>query len=131
MTTNKSNNVRLDDYPFGHSDLLGGLRRYLGAPTLRLLSLQDLPRTTMPPGSPYDQRAFVAEIELDSETHQLALNLHEGPPTSIRREQGMYRFLAPHLPILVPGFIASDDLKGWLILEQLDEPASSRSLDSR
>jgi hypothetical protein len=113
--------VGLEQYPFGHSDLLGGLRQYLGAPSLRLIGLRDLPTPQILPGSPYEQRPFVAEIELDAQQHQLALNCHEGSPVAIRREQGLYRFLAPHLPILVPGFVASDDLKGWLILENFDK----------
>jgi aminoglycoside phosphotransferase (APT) family kinase protein len=34
-----------------------------------------------------------------------------------QREYGVYRKIAPLLPVLVPGFIAGDEEQGWIVLE--------------
>lgn len=120
--------MHLDKYPFGVAALLGGLRQYLGAPSLRLVDIQELPMPTVLPGKDRDGvdqtvlRPFSAEVDLDGQQHTLGLMLYENAPRwAVRREHGLYRFLGYHLPILVPGFIAADPDKGWIVLEVLDD----------
>lgn len=120
-------------WPFSRSELMAGLRRYLAASSLRLLDIHPIPLPTTMPGA-----AFAAEsgtrlsamsvgVRIDGEDFDLPLLLKQ-PPVSRngrvlravgQREYGVYRLLAPHLPLLVPGLVAGDEQEGWMILEVL------------
>lgn len=119
-------------WPFSRSELTAGLRRYLDASSLRLLDIvpMELP-TTMPGGSLNDAGTVLSgmsvNVRIDGDDQNLPLVLKE-PPVSRsgrvlhavgQREYGVYRRLAPHLPLLVPGLVAGDENDGWIVLEVL------------
>jgi aminoglycoside/choline kinase family phosphotransferase len=121
------------EWPFSRSELMAGLRRYLAASSLRLLDIQPIVLPITMPGA-----AFAAEsgtrlsamsvgVRIDGEDFDLPLVIKQ-PPVSRngrvlravgQREYGVYRLLAPHLPLLVPGLVAGDEEQGWMILEVL------------
>jgi thiamine kinase-like enzyme len=133
------------EWPFSRSELMAGLRRYLAASSLRLLDIQPIALPTTMPGA-----AFAAEsgtrlsamsvgVRIDGDDFDLPLLLKQ-PPVSRngrvlravgQREYGVYRLLAPHLPLLVPGLVAGDEEQGWLILEVLTglHPAAEWTAD--
>jgi hypothetical protein len=119
-------------WPFSRSELMAGLRRYLAASSLRLLDIQPIPLPTTMPGATYIDSgttlsAISVGVRIDGVEQTLPLVLKE-PPVSLngrvlrtigQREYGVYRLLAPHLPLLVPGLVAGDESEGWVILEVL------------
>jgi hypothetical protein len=123
--------IMSQEWPFSRSTLMAGLRRYLDAPRLRLLDIEPLQLPHMLPGGLPDPlstlRGMTVGVEIDGAERQLALVLKEAPVTSAgrvlsavgRREYGVYRRLAPHLPVLVPGLVAGDPSQGWIIVEAL------------
>ncbi len=125
--------IATDDHPwpFSRSTLMAGLRRYLAAPHLNLLDIQPMPLPNVLPGGAPDPlstlRGMSVGVEIDGQVHRLALVLKEAP-VSVggrvlsaigRREYGVYRRLAPHLPVLVPGLVAGEPAQGWIIVEAL------------
>jgi hypothetical protein len=118
-------------WPFSRSVLMAGLRRYLAAPHLRLLDIQPIPLPHMLPGGSPDPlstlRAMSVGVEIDGVERRLPLVLKEAPVSQGgrvlaavgRREYGVYRRLAPHLPLLVPGLVAGDPSQGWIVVEAL------------
>jgi aminoglycoside phosphotransferase (APT) family kinase protein len=70
-------------------------------------------------------RAMSVIVQIDGEEQTLALLLKEPPVTARgrvlaavgQREYGVYRKIAPLLPVLVPGIIAGDEDDGWIVLE--------------
>ncbi len=66
-------------------------------------------------------------VRIDDEDQNLPLVLKQPPVTRSgrvllavgQREYGVYRRLAPHLPLLVPGLVAGDEIDSWIILEVL------------
>lgn len=126
-------NVAVDNqWPFSRSELMAGLRRYLAAGSLRLLDIQRIPLPKTMPGATYMDSgttlsAMSVGVRIDGVEQTLPLVLKE-PPVSLngrvlrtigQREYGVYRLLAPHLPLLVPGLVAGDGSEGWVILEVL------------
>ncbi|HLV37566.1 MAG TPA: aminoglycoside phosphotransferase family protein [Spirillospora sp.] len=121
------------DWPFSRPELMAGLRRYLAASSLRLLEIHPIPLPdTMPgvqsmPDSGTRLSAMAVGVRIDGDDYDLPLMLKEPPVSSNgrvlraigQREYGVYRWLAPHLPLLVPGLVAGDEVEGWLILEVL------------
>ena len=118
-------------WPFSRPALMAGLRRYLDAPNLRLLDIlpMSLPRA-LPGGSPSPLsalRGMSVGVEIDGAQRRLPLVLKEAPVSEGgrvlaaigRREFGVYQRLAPHLPLLVPGLVAGDPARGWIIVEAL------------
>ena len=118
------------EWPFSRSELMAGLRRYLAASSLRLLDIRPIPLPDTIPGtiardSGSKLRAISVGVRIEGDDQTLPLVLKE-PPVSRngrvlraigQREYGVYRLLAPHLPLLVPGLVAGDESEGWLILE--------------
>lgn len=119
-------------WPFSRSELMAGLRRYLAASSLRLLDIQPIPLpSTMPGGWRSDSGTKLSGlsvgVRIEGEEQSLPLVLKEPPITDGgrvltavgQREYGVYRRLAPHLPVLVPGLVAGDENQGWIVLEVL------------
>lgn len=119
------------EWPFSRPVLMAGLRRYLAAPRLTLLDIEPMPLPNVLPGSAPDPlsilRGMLVRVEIDGAKHQLALVLKEAPISESgrvlsavgRREYGVYKRLAPHLPVLVPGLVAGDASQGWIVVEAL------------
>ncbi|MBZ0301089.1 MAG: aminoglycoside phosphotransferase family protein [Anaerolineae bacterium] len=120
-------------WPFSRSELMAGLRRYLAASSLRLLDIKVMPLPTSMPGmsslaeSGSRLSAMAVGVRIEGDDFDLPLLLKE-PPVSRsghvlraigQREYGVYRRLAPNLPLLVPGLVAGDEVEGWLIQEVL------------
>lgn len=127
----------VEEWPFSRPVLMAGLRRHLVAPRLRLLDIEPISLPQVMPGTPYPLaklRGMAVGVEIDGEVRHLPLVLKEAPVSEGgrvlaavgRREYGVYRRLAPHLPILVPGLVAGDPAQGWIIVEAL---AGLRPLD--
>jgi aminoglycoside phosphotransferase (APT) family kinase protein len=116
------------EWPFSHSELTAGLRRFLAASSLRVQDIQPVP---LPPHIVASDRAgttlraMAVVVQIDGEEQTLSLLLKEPPVTARgrvltavgQREYGVYRKIAPLLPVLVPGFIAGDEEDGWIIIE--------------
>lgn len=116
------------EWPFSHSELTAGLRRFLASTSLRVRDIQPVP---LPPhivasgSAGTTLRAMSVVVQLDGEEQNLSLLLKEPPVTARgrvltavgQREYGVYRKLAPLLPVLVPGFIAGNEEDGWIIME--------------
>ena len=115
---------------FPRSELMAGLRRHLAAGSLRVLDIHkiNIP-ATLPSQNDTETKlsALSVGVSIDDDEQSLPLVLKE-PPVSRngrvlraigQREYGVYRRLAQHLPMLVPGLIAGDEIDGWLILEVL------------
>ena len=121
-------------WPFSRSELMAGLRRYLAASSLRLLEIKQIPLPATMPGAALHEpgtklSAMAVGVRIDGIDHNLPLLVKE-PPVSTngrvlravgQREYGVYRRLAQHLPLLVPGLVAGDESEGWLILEVLTD----------
>ncbi|MBN1966769.1 MAG: aminoglycoside phosphotransferase family protein [Anaerolineae bacterium] len=118
-------------WPFTRPVLMAGLRRYLVAPRLRLLDIDPMPLPRVLPGSAPDPlsslRGMSVGVEIDGVARRLALVLKEAPVSQGgrvlsavgKREYGVYRRLAPHLPLLVPALVAGDPAQGWIVVEAL------------
>lgn len=130
------------EWPFSRSTLTAGLRRYLAANSLRVLDVQ--PRTLPNHIAASEKagttlRAMSVEVQIDGDRQTLALLLKEPPVTARgrvltavgQREYGIYRKIAPLLPVLVPGFIAGDENEGWIVLEAVTglRPSAEWSAD--
>ncbi|MBZ0293276.1 MAG: aminoglycoside phosphotransferase family protein [Anaerolineae bacterium] len=120
------------EWPFTRPELMAGLRRYLAASSLRLLNINAMALPdTMPGQSPTQAGTKLSgmsvNVLIDGEEQNLPLVLKEPPMTQDgrvlravgQREYGVYRRLAPLLPLLVPGLVAGDESSGWIILEVL------------
>ncbi len=110
---------------------MAGLRRYLAASSLRLLDITPVPLPDTFPGATATASgtrltAISVGVRIDGQDQSLPLVLKEPPVSRGRvlravgqREYGVYRRLAPHLPLLVPGLVAGDEAEGWVVLEAL------------
>jgi hypothetical protein len=112
--------------------LMAGLRRHLAASTLRLREIKPIPLPNAQPASSFGDagtrlRAISVGVSLDGEDQTLALLIKEPPITARgrvltavgQREFGVYKRLAPQLPMLVPALVAGDETEGWIVLEAL------------
>lgn len=123
--------VQRQDWPFTRPQLMAGLRRYLAASSLRLLDITPVPLPDTVPGATTSASgtrlsAMSVGVRIDGEDQSLPLVLKEPPVSRGRvlraigqREYGVYKRLAPHLPLLVPGLVAGDEIEGWVVLEVL------------
>lgn len=116
------------DWPFSRSALTAGLRRYLASSSLRVVGIQAIPlpnNITASSSAGTTLRALSVRIQIEGEEQALTLLLKEPPVTARgrvltavgQREYGVYRKIAPLLPVLVPGFVAGDEGAGWIVLE--------------
>ncbi len=121
-------------WPFSRSELTAGLRRYLASSSLRLLEIKEIPLPAIMPGAGLNEAgtklsALAVGVRIDAVEHNLPLLLKEPPVSSNgrvlravgQREYGVYRRLAQHLPLLVPGLVLGDEQEGWLVLEVLTD----------
>lgn len=126
--TGKTKQVEREEWPFSRSELTAGLRRFLASNSLRVREIlpTPLPDHIVASGSAGTTlRAMSVMVQIDGEDQTLALLLKEPPVTGRgrvlaavgQREYGVYRKIAPLLPVLVPGFIAGDEDDGWIVLE--------------
>lgn len=120
-------------WPFSRPELMAGLRRYLADSSLRLLDIAPMPLPDTLPGATHTAesgtklRGMSVDVLIDGEEQNLPLVLKEPPISHTgrilravgQREYGVYRRLAPHLPLLVPGLVAGDEEGGWIVLEVL------------
>jgi hypothetical protein len=125
------NGMAAGGWPFSRPELMAGLRRYLAAGSLRLLGIAPMPLPSTMPGVSYIESGaklsgMSVDVLIDGEQFNLPLVLKEPPVSNGRvlravgqREYGVYRRLAPHLPLLVPGLVAGDEEAGWVVLEVL------------
>ncbi|MEX2030774.1 MAG: phosphotransferase [Anaerolineales bacterium] len=112
------------EWPFSRGDLEAGLRRYLAAPALRVMDVRPL---TVPFRRPAIGRVRGTLVEFEGgESSSIRLVVKEpsgttrtGTAGAGRREVGVYRSLAPQLPVPVPQLIASSPAGDWLILEEI------------
>jgi hypothetical protein len=112
-------------WPFSFSDLTAGLRKHFGDPTL---SIGDVRPMTLPFQKPAIGRVRGLEVSYRTRrtTGTVALVVKE-PAGSTRiglagvgrREVGVYRHLAPQLPVAMPAFVAGSPHGDWLILEAI------------
>ena len=125
----------MTDYPFTPATLTAGLRRYLDAPGLKLLSTSDLPRPAVFPGIQGEQagwftlRPFSAQIQMQQVDYWLAFTLKQGD-IACEHEIHHYEKLL-YMPILIPNFVAADSKQGWIVLETIDDlrPADQWTID--
>jgi hypothetical protein len=112
-------------WPFSRADLTAGLRRFFGDPTLQVVDARaaTLPFHQPPMGR---VRGLMVEYEgrVGSDSVRLAVKEAVGA-TRIglagvgRREAGVYRFLAPQLPLRAPRLVAASAAGHWLVLEAI------------
>ncbi|MFA9406014.1 MAG: phosphotransferase [Anaerolineales bacterium] len=112
-------------WPFTKANLTAGLRRYRGDPTL---VVEEVVSQSLPHGRPSIGRvtSFKAHYRGRNDEGMCDLVLKEplgttrtGLAGAGRREVGVYKSLAEHLPVNTPGLIAASPLGDWLILEMV------------
>lgn len=113
-------------WPFSFPDLTAGLRKHTSDPTL---SVQTVRLMTLPFQTPAIGRVRGVEVEYRTRggTGSAALVVKEpvgstriGLAGVGRREVGVYRHLAPQLPLDLPAFIAGSAHGDWLLLEAIE-----------
>ena len=127
----------MTDWPFRSSTLLAGLRRFLDTPNLHLHSLQPMAHSPEYPGAfaeragAFTMQPILAEIEVQGSRYQIGLILKRAASAAIACEQDFHRFLAFHLPVVVPGWVAGESSEGWLVMEKLQDlrPPNAWSAD--
>lgn len=115
-------------WPFTFAELTAGLRRYFADPSVQVVGLRDwaLPRSYLATAT-NGMRGLRIEYTFKMSQHPLALrcvlkdlrNQKEAAQLG-RREIGIYRALAPHIPLETPALIAADAEGRWLVLEAVD-----------
>ena len=112
-------------WPFSFSDLTAGLRKHLNDPTL---AIGDVRPMTLPFQKPAIGRVRGMEVQYRTRKSTGSLGLVVKEPVGStriglagvgRREVGVYRHLAPQLPLTMPKFIAGSPQGDWIILEAI------------
>jgi Phosphotransferase enzyme family len=117
-------------WPFSRSDITAGLRRKVGDTSLQVTNLN--------PYSLPDQRPSIGRVrgilvgyEGSTGSGECRLVVKEPRGTTRtglagagRREVGVYRSLAPHLPIKTPALVAASASGDWLVLEAVPQDRS-------
>jgi hypothetical protein len=126
-------------WPFSVSELTAGLRRYFAEPALQVKSLSERPLTGRPLAG--QVRGLRVEYVVGPDTIGVDCVVKEplgatraGLAGVGRREVGLYRSLAAHMPMSTPALIAADPLGGWLVLEAVESeiaPEAWRAEDYR
>jgi len=114
-------------WPFSRADITAGLRRRVGDTSLQVTGLNSF---TIPDQRPSigRVRGIVVAYQAQSGTGECRLVVKEPRGTTRtglagagRREVGVYRSLAPHLPMATPSLVAASPSGDWLILEALTQ----------
>ncbi len=114
-------------WPFTQADLTAGLRRFFGDPTLQVT---DVRPATLPFHKPAIGRVRGLRVEVHARkgSDSILLAVKEAVGTTRiglagvgRREAGVYRFLAPQVPLRTPRLIAASPAGHWLILEAIPQ----------
>ncbi len=112
-------------WPFTKANLTAGLRRNLDDPTIVVV---DVKSQSLPYGRPSMGRVTSFKVHYrgrsDVGTRNLVLKeplgtTRTGLAGAGRREVGVYKSLAEHVPLKTPGLIAASPLGDWLILEMV------------
>jgi hypothetical protein len=113
-------------WPFRPADLMAGLRRHLNDASLQVTEVES---TAMTHRSPAIGRLRAMRIEYAGRAGSASCRLvvkepHGTTRTGLagagRREVGVYRTLAPQLPLPTPSLIAASASGDWLILGEVE-----------
>jgi len=114
-------------WPFSRADITAGLRRQVGDTSLQITGLSSF---TIPDQRPSigRVRGIVVGYQAQSGAGECRLVVKEPRGTTRtglagagRREVGVYRSLAPHLPMTTPSLVAASPTGDWLILEAITQ----------
>lgn len=116
-------------WPFTTAELTAGLRRYLAEPTLQVKSLNE--HSSALAGGPMTEAGGVRGLQVEYAVGPHTLNVEcvlkepqgvtrAGLAGAGRREVGLYRALAPQLPMATPALIAAHPSGDWLVLEAVE-----------
>jgi hypothetical protein len=125
-------------WPFTNAQLTAGLRRYFADSSIRLRSFGEAPLTAGAEGNYATVRGL--RVEYDSGGPALSVECVVKEPRGVSRpglaggglrEVGVYRSLAPQLPMQTPALIAADNAGSWMVLEAVavDIPLEKWSAD--
>jgi hypothetical protein len=112
-------------WPFSFSDLTAGLRKHFSDATL---AIDDVRPMTLPFRKPAIGRVRGVEVSYRTRKGDGTIGLVVKEPVGStriglagvgRREVGVYRHLAPQLPLSMPAFVAGSPHGDWLILEAI------------
>jgi hypothetical protein len=112
-------------WPFSFSDLTAGLRKHFNDPTV---SIADVRPMTLPFQKPAIGRVRGLEVAYRTRKSSGSIALVVKEPVGStriglagvgRREVGVYRHLAPQLPVDMPAFVAGSPHGDWIILEAI------------
>lgn len=122
-------------WPFSRADITAGLRRRVGDTSLQVTGLNSY---SIP-----DQRPSIGRVrgitvgyEGSGGAGECRLVVKEPRGTTRtglagagRREVGVYRSLAPHLPMKMPALVAASASGDWLVLEAISQAKSPEAWD--
>jgi hypothetical protein len=111
-------------WPFTGAELTAGLRRYFAEPGLLVTAVQ--PSQSARSGVRGLRVACAAgraSFEVECVVKEPGGLRRTGLVPPGAREAGVYRSLAPHLPMATPALIAADPAGSWLVLETVEAPA--------
>lgn len=111
------------NYPFGHAALLGGLRQFMGAPSLKLNAITTITSPQVVAGH-FGAQMYSASIQhlqvqvlLDGQQYPFWLLLTQDDAPALKRVIQLNDFLASQLPVLLPGYITGSVDDGWMVQE--------------
>jgi Phosphotransferase enzyme family len=112
-------------WPFTISDLTAGLRRHVGDVSLRIDSVASQPVRFQRP-SIGRVRGLCVDYHADDKADSCSLVVKEpqgitraGLAGAGRREVGVYRALAPELPLATPRLVAASATGSWMVFDAL------------
>jgi hypothetical protein len=115
----------MSDWPFSTAQLTAGLRRYFADSSVQLRALSERPFTRLA-NSTMPSRLRGLRVDYETGGQALSLDCVLKEPRGTKRaglagggirEVGVYRALAPQLPVQTPALVAADATGSWLITE--------------